>query len=223
MGFWAQNSKPPGTPPHTPLPSPESSISAGLPEARRVRCACTPPEALLRRGLDCTLLAVLFKATSTQGTHSAEPLLAAFAQMEDVHRNTPLANIQISGFGRYIPAWCQRDMSHYLANLCLHCILQVGITTGLYPEARVSICMNLSQQTLLFCRGNKLSTEKICIQYLLWHKGFTLSHSNTFAHLHFKNCGLQNVIAALQESLTLADSEASHTLNEWLSGFTVLS
>lgn len=131
-------------------PQPREQHFSRAPEAWRVRCACTPSAALLRQGLNCTLLAVPLKATSTQGTHSAEPLLAAFAQMEDVHRNTPLANIQISGFGRYIPAWCRRDMSHYLANLCLHCILQVGITTGLYPEARVSICMNLSQQTLLF-------------------------------------------------------------------------
>lgn len=57
--------------------------------------------------------------------------------------NTPLGKIQVGGLGRYVPAWCQRDMSHYLANLCPRCILQVSVTAGLYPEARVSICMDL--------------------------------------------------------------------------------
>lgn len=106
---------------------------------------------------------VPFKAPSAQGTCIAQPRLAAFAQMEDAHRNTPLAETEISSFVRYIPAWCRRDMSHYLTNLCLHCISQVSVTTDLYPEARVSICMNLSQQMLLFCRGNKLSIEKMPI------------------------------------------------------------
>lgn len=82
----------------------------------------------------------------------------AFAQMEDVPRNAPVAIVPPGGC---IPAWCQRDMSHYLPNLCLHCILQVSVTPGLYPAARVSICINLSQQTSLFCRGNKLSVQKM--------------------------------------------------------------
>jgi len=84
--------------------------------------------------------------------------------MEKAHRNTPPEKIELCGLGRCIPAWCQRDMSHYPANLCLRCILQVGVTTSLHPDARVSVCMDLSEQTLLFCRGNKLSIGKMCLR-----------------------------------------------------------
>lgn len=151
----------PGTPPPSRAPQPGEQHFSSTPRAGGVRCIGTPSGALQRQRLNSAVSVALLQGYSSSG-HTRQAATAPGLCSDGGCAQERCTSASCARcFGRCIPAWCQRAMSHYLPNLCLHCILQVSVTPGLYPAARVSICINLSPQTSLFCRGNKLSVEKM--------------------------------------------------------------
>lgn len=91
-----------------------------------------------------------------QGTGGVQP---AFAQMrmrqERSSSDDPIEKSRCA----CVPAWCQPAIPTPQPVSALSSSSQRH--PGLYPKARVSICISLSQHTALFCRGNKLSVGKM--------------------------------------------------------------